>query len=149
MGELRDDLAPYLGEFCYVFYAQPKTIKPRSASREMFSSSQSLAVSATGHTFNYPQGLLKSSMTRTLRLCQDLLLEPDTSYQPYRGEFLLIEVENLETLQYRIEETGHQLTKAPRDWSWRFQDFKSETHVAIFSASLSDSRAGKNTTVER
>lgn len=57
---------------------------------------------------------------------RDLLLKPDTSYQPYHGGFLLIEVEDLETLQRRIEGTGRQLMQEPRDWGWRFRDFKVE-----------------------
>lgn len=57
---------------------------------------------------------------------RDLLLEPDTSYQPYHGGFLLIEVEDLGTLQRRIEGKGRQLMQGPRDWGWRFRDFKVE-----------------------
>lgn len=80
---------------------------------------------------------------------RDLLLEPDTSYQPYRGGFLLIEVEDLGTLQRRIEGKGRQLMQGPRIGGGDSGISRSKTLVATFSVSLSDSKAGKNTTVER
>jgi len=118
--------APYVGEFRYVFYAPTAKYQATLIFYRDVLEFPVVGGFSYGTYFQASTGTIEVINDPGTESLRDILFESDTSYQPYRGGFLLVEVEELETLRSRIEGAGHQLIQEPREWPWRFEDFKVE-----------------------
>ena len=52
------------------------------------------------------------------------VLQPGESYQPARGGWLLIEVDDVDGLYHRLEQEKVDMIQPIRTWPWGFRDFK-------------------------
>ena len=126
MDEQQADTAPYVGEFRYVFYAPTEKYSPTVVFYRDVLGFPIVGGFSYGTYFQASTGIIEIIDDPGSEALRDVLLEPEKSYQPFQGGFLLIEVEDLEPVLERIHASGTQLLQEPRDWAWRFRDFKVE-----------------------
>jgi catechol 2,3-dioxygenase-like lactoylglutathione lyase family enzyme len=126
-------LAPYRGEFRYVFYARRGRYDQTVAFYE-----QTLGFPIVGGFGGPkpPRGAYLGASTGVIEVLDEttgggedselkaLVLEAGQPYEAPRGGFLLIEVEDVDQLARQILERGVTLHQEVRDWEWRFRDFK-------------------------
>ena len=126
MGERHADTDRYVGEFRYVFYAPHDTYQATVDFYREVLGFPIVGGFSYGTYFEASTGIIEIIDDSGSESLRDLLLQPDESYRPFRGGFLLIEAEDLTALQHRIERSGTPLLQQPRDWAWRFRDLKVE-----------------------
>lgn len=128
----------YRGEFRYVFYALPGLYE-----QTLRFYAEVLAFPVVG---GFPGGTYLRASTGVIEVIDPeiedddlatLVLRGHDRYSPPQGGFLLIEVPDVDALASRVRDHGVSLSQEPRDWPWKFRDFKVTdpcgTIVCLFS----------------
>ena len=122
---LAEDLAPFIGEFRFVFYASPGY---HEDTVDFYNRVLELPVVG-----GFPGGTCFQSGTGVIEVIdggnQDDELRPEflgegEHYRPPRGGFLLIEVPDVDACAQLLRGRGATLLQEVRDWPWRFRDLK-------------------------
>ena len=122
-------IAAYRGEFRYVFYAPTPKYE---ATVDFYSRLLEFpVVGGFGDASSPGQGVYLKASVGVLEVIRsegsdlrDMLLERGQEFRPPTGGFLMIEVNDVDALHRRVAERGAEILQPPRDWPWKFRDFK-------------------------
>ena len=124
MSKDSDDLAPYRGEFRFVFYA-PRELYEKTVAfyRDI------LRFPVVG---GFSHGTYLRASTGVIEVISDvggselrsMVAQAESPYTPAQGAWLLIEVEDLDSLYEATLRSQADVLHEPRDWPWLFRDFK-------------------------
>ena len=117
-------VVPYRGEFRYVFYAPQAKYEATLLFYRDVLQFPVIGGFSHGKFFQASTGVIEVIAELWPDRLRYMLLDPKERYEPPRGGFLLIEVEDLSGLYQTVVDAGVELMQEPKDWPWLFRDFK-------------------------
>ena len=126
-------LAPYRGEFRYVFYTGHDLYEPTLGFYAGVLGLSLVGGFGTREEHGYSDGTYFAASVGVIEVIaggggdddlRPILTGTIEPYTPPRGGFLLIEVPDVDALSRSVERAGVPLLQEVRDWPWLFRDFK-------------------------